>query len=93
VASLWKVDDAATAALVKLFFRKLWVEKKPPIDALREAQLTLYRHPDLIPRLAASRGVDVRDSDLIESKDKPPSERAHPKLWAGFVLSGMGREP
>src|SRR5205807_6863733 len=42
IASLWKVDDQATAALMTLFYRHLWQEKLPPLEALRQAQLALY---------------------------------------------------
>ncbi len=42
VASLWNVDDASTTELMKLFYQNL--EKRESIaEALRRAQLTLYR--------------------------------------------------
>ena len=46
VASLWRVDADAKATLLRLFYHKLWVEKKPPLQALREAQMWLYAHPE-----------------------------------------------
>src|SRR5262249_644761 len=45
VASLWKVDDAAPAALMAAFYRNLWGKKLPPIEALRQAQLEARRQP------------------------------------------------
>jgi CHAT domain-containing protein len=39
VASLWKVDDAATAALMEHFYHCLFQEKLSPSAALRQAQL------------------------------------------------------
>jgi CHAT domain-containing protein len=93
VASLWKVDDDATAALMGLFYRNLWVMKLPPVEALRQAQLALYRDPTLIPKLAKRRGPDFAESDLPELTAKPTEKgrRAHTAQWAAFVLSGLGR--
>jgi CHAT domain-containing protein/tetratricopeptide (TPR) repeat protein len=38
VASLWKVPDSATAALMQRFYRALIVERRRPAEALRAAQ-------------------------------------------------------
>jgi CHAT domain-containing protein len=99
VASLWKVDDAATAALMKLFYHALWVESKPPLAALRGAQLALYRHPERVGTLATARGLDFRNEVRIIEARQParapnrPGARSEPWLWAGFVLSGTGGIP
>jgi CHAT domain-containing protein len=97
IASLWKVDDQATAALMALFYHHLWREGKPPLAALRAAQLTLYRHPERIGPLARSRGVDF--DKLVRLPAEPHQPAPEPgatgktpvKLWAGFVLSGTGQ--
>jgi CHAT domain-containing protein len=97
VASLWKVDDDATAALMALFYRNLWEHKQPPLQALRGAQLTLRRHPGAVPLLAKERGpnFDKVLKRVEEGPAEPPpaqGEGAAPvKHWAAFVLSGLGR--
>ena len=86
IASLWAVDDQATCALMAVFYTKLWKENKPPLEALREAQLFVYRHPDKIGELAANRGLDLTRL----AKVRPGSGTAPPGEWAGFVLAGVG---
>src|SRR5262249_33938967 len=94
VASLWKGDGDATAALMRLFYRKLWVDQLSPLEALRQAQLALYRHPGEIGSLARSRGQDF--DDTVQRVSRPPQKQERPtvapvKHWAAFVLSGSGR--
>jgi CHAT domain-containing protein len=97
VASLWRVDDQATAALMTLFYDRLWVQNRPPIEALREAQLALYRDPTLAGRLARARGTPdfdklVRRPEPVAGGGEPArQDRAAVKQWAAFVLSGWGR--
>ncbi|MFI5455304.1 MAG: CHAT domain-containing protein [Isosphaerales bacterium] len=97
VASLWKVDDQATAALMAIFYDQLWQQHKPPIEALRIAQLTLYRHPERIGELAKARGT-LDFGKLVQRPEPGPdngkpagTEHAPIEKWAAFVLSGWGK--
>ncbi len=75
VASLWRVDDQATAALMALFYDGLWRQDKPPIEALRDAQLMLYRHPELVDQLARTRGTPDFDK-LVQRPSRSPAARS-----------------
>jgi CHAT domain-containing protein len=87
LASLWKVDDDATAALMAVFYHQLWQEGRPPLEALRRAQLALYRHPRAVPALARGRGPDFEQTVRRVAQ---PAARAAVKDRAAFVLSGPG---
>jgi CHAT domain-containing protein len=104
VASLWSVPDEATAALMAVFYEELLRHKKPPLEALRAAQLFVYRNPGRIKELAE------RGAPRLEKAQRLPATaagaggaptgperagigaggRAAAQDWAGFVLSGPG---
>ena len=95
VASLWKVNDEVTAALIGEFFRQQWEMNLPPVEALRQAQLAVYRADPKDFRAMAFRGIEMGDiknpnipmvgPPLASGKSNPPV------LWAAFTLSGVGR--
>jgi CHAT domain-containing protein len=96
VASLWKVDDAATTVLMEQFYTNLWSKKMPKLEALRQAQLTVLNNPGLVTarraELAKQRGIDEKPDKLPNGGTVPPpgsqAKRSNPAQWAAFVLSG-----
>jgi CHAT domain-containing protein/tetratricopeptide (TPR) repeat protein len=94
VASLWKVPDRSTAALMALFYRNLWTQNLGPMEALRQAQLEIYRNPGKVPELAKGfRGkFEEVPGSVGEAEGAPTKDgKAHPLFWAAFALSGPGR--
>jgi CHAT domain-containing protein len=94
IASLWKVDDQATAALMQLFYRNMWLKKQPHLEALRQAQLALYHHPELVAGIARGERTAFERVELPAKASRPGSsalQRAAVRQWAAFTLSGPGR--
>jgi CHAT domain-containing protein/Tfp pilus assembly protein PilF len=96
IASLWKIDDDATQALMAEFYRNLWERKLPRLEALRRAQLAMLLHYDAKAGRVRAPGaaVPVDPAELAAARAKlrtagrPPLP---PLYWAGFVLSGDWR--
>jgi tetratricopeptide (TPR) repeat protein len=104
VASLWQVNDKATAVLMAKFYHELWAKGRPPVEALRQAQLLVYLRPDLVEELSGDRGPprvhEARLREVLERGAAAPAakgaqtgktRRAATKLWAAFILSGTGQ--
>ena len=54
VTTLWPVDDVTTVILMDEFYQNLWQKKLPKLEALRQAQLTVLKQPELVRRPARS---------------------------------------
>ena len=97
VASLWTVDDDGAAALMNLFYLHLWDKGEPPLEALHNAELQLYRNPEAITALAQGprspdwkATIKVVTAPLADPKSAPKRPAAV-RDWAAFVLSGAGK--
>ncbi|MEQ9483316.1 MAG: CHAT domain-containing protein [Coleofasciculus sp. F4-SAH-05] len=88
LASLWKVDDLGTLAVMTEFYQQLNQETVSiKAEALRQAQLALLRSQVRIESsqlVGTSRDISVAKS-LVNT---PESSLSHPYYWAGFTLIG-----
>jgi CHAT domain-containing protein len=94
IASLWKVDDAATRTLMSEFYRNLLYRKMGKLAALRAAQLTMIRSYDPKKQsLSGNRGLKITKKKTSPDKKDGTgtSEHLPPFFWAAFVLSGEWR--
>ncbi|HWG43951.1 MAG TPA: CHAT domain-containing protein [Gemmataceae bacterium] len=95
IATLWRVNDAASQALAEEFYRQLWQNKLPTLEALRQAQLALYRDPGRVSQSGQRRGIPQRepfpDPEIRLPSSIHPNDRSHTQMWgAAYVHSGMG---
>jgi len=95
VASLWSVDDAGTRVFMQRFYDNLWDKKLPRLDALREAQLWVLRHPkEFLAQFNESerRAIKARGGlEFLSSETENIGDATPPFYWAAFVLSGDWR--
>ncbi|MEG4454689.1 CHAT domain-containing protein [Microcoleus sp. N9_A1] len=85
LASLWKVKDIGTLALMTEFYGNL---RSAPIkaEALRKAQLAMIRKQIVVKdgQLRGTQGA----IDINQATQVPNADFSHPKFWAGFTIIG-----
>jgi len=94
VASLWKVEDNSTAALIASFYKNLKTMSK--VEALRQAQLQLIRgeaRSDLLARRGIGGVGKLGEVPAPNSQSPTPNSisTSHPYFWAPFILVGDGK--
>ena len=89
--------DAATAALMGEFYKRLWDEKLAPIEAPLQAQLAVYRADPKQFADMARRDPGLGDTDfdktttVIEKTPINKDGKNPPVVRAAWSLSGPGR--
>lgn len=98
VASLWPVDDDATAILMARFYEEMFTRGLEPPEALRSAQLWLRDlterrkskfladHPSIAAEIHR-RAAEGRPGHH-RGAEKPGCPYSHPDFWAPFIALG-----
>jgi CHAT domain-containing protein len=103
LASLWSVSDPATSVLMEQFYRQLWDNKQSPLQALRQAQLYVLKHPErvqertkVLREMLVKRGISeealisrgIGRKALILPPGTDKGKRSPVAWWAPWVVSG-----
>jgi CHAT domain-containing protein len=84
IASLWKVDDAGTQALMDAFYAELKKGDISIVEALRRAQIALIKSDK------KGEGSDPRAGIKIVGTVPNSSTLSHPYYWSAFFAIGNG---
>ena len=87
LASLWKVSDGGTQALMNAFYGALQQADMTKTEALRQAQIALIT--DDFTAVGGERGT----IEIISTETGQPltgNDLSHPYYWAPFILIGNG---
>ncbi|HMB15147.1 MAG TPA: CHAT domain-containing protein, partial [Pelovirga sp.] len=91
IASLWKVDDQATASFMEKFYTNLLQHRMGKLDALRDAQLQMLKQHrakmDQNPRGLGAKPSKIQATKPAVKSASPPRVPAA-AYWAAFQLSG-----
>jgi CHAT domain-containing protein/tetratricopeptide (TPR) repeat protein len=69
VSSQWSISDAATSVLMEEFYAHLWGKKGASrLEALRQAQLTVLRHPDRVIQRARELRTELAKRGVSEDE-------------------------
>jgi CHAT domain-containing protein len=84
IASLWKVDDAGTQALMEAFYDELKKGDVSVVEALRRAQIAMIN--------SDKKGTDSSDRAGVRIVGTVPnsSTLSHPYYWSAFFAIGNG---
>lgn len=86
LASLWAVNDAATAALITRFYKDLQTARIKA-DALQQTQLAMIRGQVFIQDNQI-RGVEPTGIPLPEDSPTRDEKLIHPYYWSSFTMIG-----
>lgn len=87
IASLWRVDDGGTQALMGAFYNQLKQGNVSKAEALRQAQIALIQGKGIPTQQRGS--IAIKSTDGARS-GRTPTQLNHPYYWAPFILIGNG---
>ncbi|AFZ20937.1 CHAT domain-containing protein [Allocoleopsis franciscana] len=88
IASLWKVSDGGTQALMDAFYAALQNDKMTKAEALRQSQIALITGD--YQALGEQRGLGVAQRIKNNLPSQVSDRLSHPYYWAPFILIGNG---
>jgi CHAT domain-containing protein/Tfp pilus assembly protein PilF len=87
IASLWKVDDSGTQALISAFYQAMKGGNITKAEALRQAQIALITGDY---KALAQQSGEVQPQMENNPSSQVSNKFSHPYYWAPFILIGNG---